>query len=65
MKKSFVIYHDSLSILEKLTDEQAGQLFKRIAKYQYDKIDERTENVLIDIALAPFISCFKRDAVLN
>lgn len=35
-KKSFVLYVDMLDVLEDLTDEQAGQLFKAIRDYHND-----------------------------
>lgn len=34
MKKSFIIYNDNLNVLDDLTDEQAGKLFKAIKLYQ-------------------------------
>src|ERR1035437_8530033 len=34
MKKSFMLFIDSLSILDELSDEQAGRLFKAIKDYQ-------------------------------
>ena len=30
MKNSFILYHDTLSVIEELTDEQAGQIIKEI-----------------------------------
>ena len=36
MKKSIKIFIDSLDVLEELTDEQAGQLFKAIRAYEID-----------------------------
>lgn len=33
-KKSFVLYADSLDVVEMLTDEQAGILFKAIMRYK-------------------------------
>lgn len=59
-KKSFVMYVDSLDILKKLTDEQAGQLIKAIAKYHSG--DDFELDPLLDIVITPFISQFKRDA---
>lgn len=58
--KSFILHKDSLSVLNKLTDEQAGKLFKSIFIYQ-------TENILpnddfISIIFEPFFNQFKRDA---
>jgi hypothetical protein len=33
-KKGFILYTDVLHTVEKLTDEQAGKLFKHILKYR-------------------------------
>ena len=59
-KKSFVMYVDSLDILKKLTDEQAGQLIKAIAAYHSG--DDFELDPLLDIVITPFIGQFKRDA---
>ena len=37
-RKSFIIHKDSIEILDKLTDEQAGKLFKAIKFYQKKSI---------------------------
>ena len=59
-RKSFIIHKDSLDILDQLTDEQAGRLFKAIFQYQktgdFADLDQFTK-----IILTPFISQFKRD----
>ena len=34
MKKSFKLFHDSLDVLDELSDEEAGQLFKAIRAYE-------------------------------
>ena len=34
MRKSFILHNDSLNVLDILTDEQAGKLFKAIKNYQ-------------------------------
>lgn len=59
-KPSFVLHKDSLVILDKMTNEQAGQFIKTIRHYQ------TTGEVLsvdfgIDMAVAPFINQFVRD----
>mgnify|MGYP003657082031 CR=1 FL=1 len=58
-RKSFIIHHDSLNVLDDLTDEQAGVLFKAIKDYQLDNDVE--VDMLTKIALSPFINQFKRD----
>ena len=59
-RKSFIIHTDSLDILDQLTDEQAGKLFKAISCYQktgeINQVDQ-----LVKIAITPFINQFKRD----
>lgn len=59
-RTSFLLYKDSLSILDQLTDDQAGKLFRAIYHYQ---IKGNIGNVdqLIKIALNPFLSQFSRD----
>jgi hypothetical protein len=58
-RKSFLLHFDSLSILEKLSDEQAGKLFKAIADYH--KGEDLDLDPLIDIAFTPFKNQFIRD----
>lgn len=60
MRKSFIVHKDSLEVLEDLTDEQAGQLFKAIKSYQLD--EELDLSSLIKVAFAPFKCQFARDA---
>lgn len=59
-KKSFVLHIDSLAVLEKLTNDQAGILFKKIAEFQQsgsiDEIDHFT-----DVIITPFVNQFRRD----
>jgi hypothetical protein len=58
-KKAFLIYKDSLAVLDELTDEQAGQLFKAIKAYH-----EGSELALdfgLRMAFIPFKSQFIRD----
>ncbi len=58
-KKSFLIHTDSLEILDDLTDEQAGKLFKAIKDYQFG--DKPKLPQLIKIAFNPFKNYFERD----
>jgi hypothetical protein len=57
--KFFILHKDSLSILNKLTDEQAGQLFKAIYKYQLN--NTLPQDNFISIIIEPFLNQFKRD----
>lgn len=52
MKKSFKLFIDSLDVLDELTDEQAGQLFKAIRQYEIDKTE--TLNGLMKAIFTPF-----------
>ena len=58
-RKSFIIHKDSLSILNKLSDQQAGKLFKTISNYQADL--SLPEDTLISIIFEPFLNQFLRD----
>lgn len=58
-KKSFLVHIDSLSVLDDLTDEQAGQLLKAISAYQ--KGEEINLNPIVKIAFSPFKNQFMRD----
>jgi len=57
--KSFILHKDSLSVLNKLSDEQAGKLFKSIFIYQTDNI--LPEDAFTSIIFEPFLNQFKRD----
>jgi hypothetical protein len=61
INKSFIIHKDSLSVLNKLTDEQAGKLFKAIFDYQINNV--LPEDTLTSIIFEPFLNQFKRDDV--
>jgi len=58
-RKSFLIYIDSLPVLDDLTDEQAGKLFKAISSYH--KGEDLELDSLTKIAFSPFKSQFIRD----
>ena len=59
-KKSFILHIDSLEILDKLSDEQAGQLIKAIYNYQLNGVVNELD-ILIEIAITPFLKQFDRD----
>lgn len=58
-RKSFLIHIDSLDILDDLTDEQAGQLFKAIKSHQLGEPLELAP--IVKIAFSPFRNQFHRD----
>jgi hypothetical protein len=60
MKTSFLIHIDSLNILDKITDEQAGKLFKAIHHYHKHGVLPEME-LLLEIAVTPFLNQFARD----
>jgi hypothetical protein len=58
-RKSFLIHIDSLDVLDALTNEQAGELFKAMKSFQLG--DEIELNPLVKIAFSPFKNQFIRD----
>lgn len=61
IRKSFILHHDSLNVLDDLTNEQAGLLFKAIKAYHLG--NELQLDVLTNIAMSPFRNQFDRDAL--
>lgn len=59
-KKGFILYCDIIHTIEKLTDEQAGKLFKHILKYVNDQ-DPIPEDIITNIAFEPIKQSLKRD----
>jgi hypothetical protein len=59
-KKGFILYCDVIHTVEKLTDEQAGKLFKHILKYVNDQ-DPIAEDIITEIAFEPIKQSLKRD----
>lgn len=58
-KKAFLMYKDSLAVLDELTDEQAGQLFKAIKDYHEGK--DPALDFGLRMAFIPFKAQFIRD----
>ena len=61
-KTSFVLYSDQRTLIELLSNEQAGVLFKHIFAYVNDENPVCTDQ-LINIAFEPIKQQFKRDLV--
>ena len=59
MRKSFVLYNDSLSVLKEMTDEQAGKLFRAISAF-HNK-EEYEMDLLTKIAFANFKTYFQNN----
>lgn len=59
-KKSVLLYCDLIHTVEKLTDEQAGKLFKHYLSYINDE-DPKTKDVIIDLVFEPIKQNLKRD----
>jgi len=59
-KESFVLYTDQKAVIDKLSNEQAGQLIKAIYTYvdtgQMPKLD-----MTLDLVITPFITTLDRD----
>lgn len=59
-RKSYITHLDSLDILDKLSDEQAGKLFKAIKFYQNNKKIPNLD-LTLDLVFTPFLNQFIRD----
>lgn len=59
-KKSFLLYVDTIHTVRKLTDEQAGRLFKHVLAYVNDE-NPTTDDILIEVAFEPIKQALKRD----
>jgi hypothetical protein len=59
-KKSFLLYCDIIHTVNKLSDEQAGKLFKHLLAYVND-LNPETEDIVTEIAFEPIKQSLKRD----
>jgi len=59
-KKSFLLYCDLIHTVKKLTDEQAGKLFKHTLEYVNDK-DPVTDDIITDLCFETIRQSLKRD----
>lgn len=60
-KKSFLLYLDTLEILHKLTDEQAGKLLKAFLAYHSEQ--DFNLDPMLDLVFFSFQAQFERDGV--
>jgi hypothetical protein len=60
MKKSFVLYADLIHTTNKLSNEQAGELFKLILSHANDD-PIQTDNLLLEVAFEPIKQQMARD----
>lgn len=58
-KKSFLLYVDLIHTIEKLTDEQAGKLFKHVLRYVNDQHPESDQ--FTEVVFEPIKQTLKRD----
>lgn len=61
-KKSFLLYCDVIHTVNRLTNEQAGELFKHILSYVNDE-NPTGESIITEIAFEPIKQQLKRDLV--
>lgn len=59
-KNSFLLYTDLIHTVKKLTDEQAGQLFKHVLEYVND-LNPQTDDILLQVCFEPIRQSLKRD----
>jgi hypothetical protein len=60
MKKSFLVHKDSLEVLDDLSVEQCGELFRAIKAYHAN--EQMNLSPVVKIAFSPFKNQFIRDA---
>ena len=59
-KKSFLLYCDLIHTVQKLSDEQAGKLFKHVLEYVND-LNPETKDLLTEVCFEPIKQNLKRD----
>lgn len=59
-KKSFLLYCDLIHTVQKLSDDQAGKLFKHVLEYVND-LHPKTEDLLTQVCFEPIKQNLKRD----
>jgi len=59
-KKNFILHYDSLSVIDKMSDEQVGQLLRKMKSY-HEWNDYKTSDFVVDIAFEHFKNQFDRE----
>ena len=59
-KKSFLLYSDIIHTVKKLSNEQAGELFKHVLSYVNNETPV-TDNIIIELVFEPIRQSLKRD----
>lgn len=62
MKKSFILHYDSLSVIDKMTDEQTGKLFRMMKSYHNGR-DYICEDLAVELVFEQFKNQFDRDLI--
>lgn len=61
-KKSFVVYHDIKAVLDKLSDDQVGKLFRAMVSQSMGETVPEFDDLVLDIAFTPIRQQMNRDA---
>jgi len=61
LKKSTIIYHDALAVVDEMPDDMAGKFVKELLRLMQNP-SYQVEDFSLKIALHPFVSQFKRDS---
>lgn len=62
-KTNFILYKDSKAIIDLLSDEQAGKLFKSIFQYVEDRTELETNDGMLKIAFTQIKVTLERDLI--
>lgn len=62
-KTNFILYKDSKEVINLLSDEQAGKLFKAIFNYVEDRTELETKDGMLKIAFAQIKVTLERDLI--
>ena len=62
-KKSFLIYHDIKPVLDKLTDAQAGKLFKALVDYSIEQTPPKFNDLALELVFIPLQQQLDRNII--